>query len=100
MVALALAFNHPDMLRGIVLLSGYYYPTLRTDVLLALPPAIPVIGDLLRFTVSPFLSAAMLPRLSAKMFAPLLVPKSFSDRFLETDCPSGRAKFAPRVRTA
>jgi pimeloyl-ACP methyl ester carboxylesterase len=83
MVALALAFNHPDMLRGIVLLSGYYYPTLRTDVLLSLPPAIPVIGDLLRFTMSPFLSAAMLPRLSAKMFAPRPVPKGFRDRFLD-----------------
>jgi len=83
MVALALAFNYPAMLRGIVLLSGYYYPTLRTDVLLSLPPAIPVIGDLLRFTVSPFLSAAMLPRLSAKMFAPLRVPKGFSDRLLD-----------------
>ena len=28
-VALALALNHPDDVRGLVLLSGYYYPTLR-----------------------------------------------------------------------
>jgi pimeloyl-ACP methyl ester carboxylesterase len=83
MVALAAALNHPDMLRGIVLLSGYYYPTLRTDVLLSLPPAIPIIGDLLRFTVSPLLSAAMLPRLFRKMFAPMPVPKSFADYFLD-----------------
>jgi pimeloyl-ACP methyl ester carboxylesterase len=83
MVALAVALNHPDTLRGVVLLSGYYYPSLRTDVLLSLLPAIPIIGDLLRFTVSPLVSAAMLPRLFRKMFAPLLVPKSFADRFLD-----------------
>jgi pimeloyl-ACP methyl ester carboxylesterase len=83
MVALAVALNHPDTLRGVVLLSGYYYPTARADVLLSSPPAIPIIGDLLRFTVSPLVSAAMLPRLFRKMFAPLLVPKSFADRFLD-----------------
>ena len=32
-VALALGLNHPDAVRGLVLLSGYYYPTLRADVL-------------------------------------------------------------------
>ena len=47
-VALALALNHPDDVRGLVLLSGYYYPTLRADVLLSSPPAIPILGDLLR----------------------------------------------------
>ena len=46
-VALALALNHPDDVRGLVLLSGYYYPTLRADVLLSSPPAIPILGDLL-----------------------------------------------------
>jgi pimeloyl-ACP methyl ester carboxylesterase len=83
MVALALAANHPDSLRGVVLLSGYNYPTLRADVLLSLPPTIPIIGDLLRFTVSPLLSGAMLPRLFRKMFARLPVPRSFADHFLD-----------------
>jgi pimeloyl-ACP methyl ester carboxylesterase len=83
MVALTAALNHPKSLRGIVLLSGYYYSSLRADTLLAAPPSIPIVGDLLRFTVSPLLSEAMLPRLFRKMFAPLAVPRSFADRFLD-----------------
>ena len=44
-VALVLALYHPDDVRGLVLLSGNYYPTLRADVLLSSPPARPVLGD-------------------------------------------------------
>jgi hypothetical protein len=43
-VALAVALNHPDTLRGVVLLPRYYCPTLRADALLSSPPAIPIIG--------------------------------------------------------
>ena len=51
-VALALALNHPTSARGLVLLSGYYYPTWRADVVLSSPPAIPILGDLLRYSIS------------------------------------------------
>jgi len=47
MVALALALNHPDQVSGLVLASGYYYPTARADVVMVSPPATPVVGDLL-----------------------------------------------------
>ena len=47
-VALALGLNHPDAVKALVLLSGYYYPTLRADVLFSAPTAIPILGDLLR----------------------------------------------------
>ena len=77
-VALALALNHPDDVRGLVLLSGYYYPTLRADVLLSSPPAIPILGDLLRYTISPLLGKLLQPRLLKGMFAPLPVPASFA----------------------
>ena len=77
-VALALALNHPDDVRGLVLLSGYYYPTLRADVLLSSPPAIPILGDLLRFSISPLLGKLMQPLLLKGMFAPLPVPASFA----------------------
>jgi pimeloyl-ACP methyl ester carboxylesterase len=77
-VALALALNHPDDVRGLVLLSGYYYPTLRADVLLSSPPAIPVLGDLLRYSISPLLGKLLQPRLLKGMFAPLPVPASFA----------------------
>ena len=34
MVALALALDHPEHVSGLVLASGYYYPTARADVVL------------------------------------------------------------------
>jgi len=77
-VALALALNHPSAARGLVLLSGYYYPTWRTDVLLSSPPAIPILGDLLRYSISPVLGRLMQPLLLKGMFSPLPVPASFA----------------------
>ncbi|MGI8725865.1 MAG: alpha/beta fold hydrolase [Methyloceanibacter sp.] len=77
-VALAMALNRPNDVRGLVLLSGYYYPTLRADVLLSSPPAIPIIGDLLRFSISPLLGKLLQPLLLKGMFAPLPVPANFS----------------------
>jgi len=77
-VALAMALNHPNDVKGLVLLSGYYYPTLRADVLLSAPPAIPIIGDLLRFSISPLLGKLLQPLLLKGMFAPLPVPADFS----------------------
>ena len=38
LVALAMALDAPDAVGGLVLLSGYYKPTARLDVLLAAPP--------------------------------------------------------------
>ena len=77
-VALALALNHPDAVKGLVLLSGYYYPSLRADVLLSSPAAIPIVGDLLRYSISPLLGRLMQPLLLKGMFAPLPVPASFA----------------------
>ena len=57
MVAVALALQAPSLVRGLVLLSGYYFPTARADVALNLPLAAPVIGDALRHTVSPAIAA-------------------------------------------
>src|SRR4051794_39159712 len=51
MVAVALALNHPDQVSGLVLASGYYYPTARADVVLVSPTAMPALGDLLCYTV-------------------------------------------------
>src|SRR4051794_11757595 len=80
-VALALALADPAAVRGLVLLSGYYHPTLRADALLVAPAAVPVLGDLLRHTVSPLLGAALLPLLVKGMFAPLPVPERFREGF-------------------
>jgi len=81
LVALALALGHPGAARGLVLVSGYYHPTLRADALLVAPAAVPVLGDLLGHTVSPLLGAATLPLLVEGMFAPLPVPERFARGF-------------------
>lgn len=77
LVALALGLNHPQRVRGLVLLSGYYYPTMRLDSLLFAPPAIPVLGDIMRYTVSPLLGRLLTPWLLSQMFAPSPVPDTF-----------------------
>ncbi|MBP9233374.1 MAG: alpha/beta hydrolase [Hyphomonadaceae bacterium] len=80
-VVIALALNHPELASRLVLLGGYYYPTARPDVLLAAPAALPFIGDILRFTLSPLLGAAMIPHVNAKLFAPAAVPAIWKDEF-------------------
>src|ERR1700720_3132282 len=81
LVALALALDHPEAVSGLVLLSGYYRPTLRADVPLFSLPAIPVIGDLIRYTVGPLFGAALLPLAAKGMFSPLTVPERFANGF-------------------
>jgi pimeloyl-ACP methyl ester carboxylesterase len=44
-------------------------------------PAIPVLGDLMRYTIGPILSWAILPMAFRKLFAPRSVPRDFKTRF-------------------
>ena len=81
MIALALALNHPDEVSGLVLASGYYYPTARADVVLVSAPATPVVGDLLCYTFAPLVAEAMAPRMIRKMFSPQAVPARFQNQF-------------------
>jgi pimeloyl-ACP methyl ester carboxylesterase len=81
MVAAALALEHPDYVRSLVLLSGYYYPTPRLDVPLLSPPAIPLIGDLMRHTISPLLGRLIWPAMLRKIFGPAPIPARFTDEF-------------------
>lgn len=77
LVALALALDHPQRIGGLALLSGYYYPTLRPDPLLMSGPAIPLIGTLMRNTVSPIFGRLIMPLVLKHSFAPQSVPESF-----------------------
>ena len=81
MVALALALNHPDDVAGLVLASGYYFPKARADIALFSPPAIPLVGDILCYTIAPLMGEVMAPRMIAKMFAPQEVPARFEREF-------------------
>jgi pimeloyl-ACP methyl ester carboxylesterase len=69
-VALALAVQHQADTAGLVLLSGYYFWTLRPDVALVTAGALPGLGDLLRYTVSPLLGWLQMPLLKWQMFSP------------------------------
>src|SRR4051812_36904884 len=84
MVAVSLALQAPDLVRSLVLLSDYYFPTARMDVAMNAPLALPVIGDALRHTVMPPLARLMLPAGIRAMFAPAPVPEPF-DRLFPKD---------------
>jgi pimeloyl-ACP methyl ester carboxylesterase len=79
MVALAMALDHPALVSGLVLLSGYYYPTARPDILLASLSALPVAGDLIAMTVSPLLGLATGPAALKFSFAPAPVSNNMAD---------------------
>ncbi|MFC7537808.1 alpha/beta fold hydrolase [Sphingomonas sp. GCM10030256] len=81
MVAVALGLDHPEVASSLVLISGYYYPSARVDALVAAPPAIPIIGDVLRFTVSPLVAAASQDLMEKQMFGPAPVSEGWREDF-------------------
>jgi pimeloyl-ACP methyl ester carboxylesterase len=78
-VAVALGLRHPPAVAALVLASGYYYPTVRADVALLSGPAVPVLGDVLRYTIAPLLGNLMWPGVLRKIFGPAPVPPRFSE---------------------
>ena len=77
LVALALALHKSAAVRKLVLISGYYFPTLRIDAPVFATPAIPVVGDMMRYTVSAVFARLALNRTVKAMFAPQAVPAAF-----------------------
>jgi pimeloyl-ACP methyl ester carboxylesterase len=90
-----LALNHPDSVGGLMLASGYYFPTARADGILAAPATMPLLGDLLRHTISPIIGRIMAPAVFRKMFAPQAVPPRFSAEF-----PTGRTLRPSQMRAS
>jgi pimeloyl-ACP methyl ester carboxylesterase len=81
MVALALGQERPDLVSSLVLIGGYYYPSARADVVLAAPPAVPLVGDVIRYTASPLIGAAAKPAMEEKIFAPAPVSAGWRKEF-------------------
>lgn len=77
-VAVALGLKYPELIAGLVLVSGYYYPTLRGDVFLVSAPAVPVIGDVMAHTISPVLGRLFWPFMMRKIFGPAPKPNKFN----------------------
>jgi pimeloyl-ACP methyl ester carboxylesterase len=93
LVALALA--RIGRAKGLVLVAGYYFPSPRKDVWLMSGPAIPILGDVIRYTVAPLLGWIMLPAVSRRLFAPRPVPEVFNREF-----PRGLALRPSQIRAA
>jgi pimeloyl-ACP methyl ester carboxylesterase len=79
LVALEMAVQSSHDIRGLVLLSGYYYPTARLDAAMSVPLALPVIGDALRYTISPVTGRLLIKQAVKTMFSPAVTPRSFID---------------------
>ena len=77
LVAMAYALDYPAAARSIVLVSGYYFPTARLDVPLMASPALPILGDLMRHTISPLIGRLLWPRMLRLVFSPAPVPRYF-----------------------
>jgi pimeloyl-ACP methyl ester carboxylesterase len=77
LVAAALALRQDSDVRRLVLLSGFYFPEPRVDALVASPAATPVLGHIMRYTVSALTARAMFGRAMRAMFAPEPVPADY-----------------------
>ena len=78
-VAVALAIRHPSLVEALVLASGYYFPTARSDAAASLAPAMPGLGDVMSYTISPIFGRLMWPVMLRKLFGPRAVPEKFAD---------------------
>jgi pimeloyl-ACP methyl ester carboxylesterase len=81
LVAIALALRSDHAVSGLVLASGYYFPTFRMDFWFMSGPAVPLLGDLMRYTISPIISLAIMPKIIRTLFAPRAVPPEFKNEF-------------------
>ena len=81
LVALWMGIMHPNAIRGLVLMSGYYYPSLRLDVPLLSLPAVPYLGTFLRYTVSPVMGRLMWPLIKRRIFGPPATPDPFASGY-------------------
>jgi pimeloyl-ACP methyl ester carboxylesterase len=94
-VAVALGLEFPACVKALVLASGYYYPTVRSDVVAMSGPAIPLLGDVLRYTLAPIASRVLWPLLLRKIFGPREIPQEFAEGF-----PKGMAVRPSQLRAS
>jgi pimeloyl-ACP methyl ester carboxylesterase len=79
LAALALAKIRP--VAGLVLVSGYYFPSARLDVIAAALPAAPVSGTIWRWTVGPWVGRMLIQPMFQILFSPASVPARFKAMF-------------------
>ena len=77
LVAVEIGRRHADLVSALVLESGYYYPTARIDVVALSDPAVPVVGDVIRYTISPHAGRVLWPAMMRTIFGPAATPAKF-----------------------
>lgn len=78
LVALGMALEEPAAVSGLVLLSGYYFGTVRPDIWLLSAPAVPLVGDTMANTISPLAGRLIGPGAIKASFSPAPVPDKFA----------------------
>jgi pimeloyl-ACP methyl ester carboxylesterase len=81
LMALTYALDFPADTGAVLLISGYYFASARLDVVMAALAALPVLGDVLRYTVSPLLGWVTGPHVLKMVFAPSEVAQRFKKEF-------------------
>ncbi|MED5620976.1 alpha/beta fold hydrolase [Ideonella sp. BN130291] len=81
MVAVAMALSRPMDVSALVLLAGYVHPSVRMDVPWMAAPALPLLGRLMRHTVSPLLSRLLWPAFTWRLFSPREVTEPFKSDY-------------------
>ena len=83
LVAIAMGTQAQKELKGLVLLGGFYTPSLRIDVLFNSVPAIPLFGALMAHTLSPLVGRAFWGAMAWRLFspAPKALRTSFNERY-------------------
>lgn len=88
LVALALALEYPDDCARLLLISGYYFGSFRPETFVFGAPALPVAGDVMRYTISPPLASLLAPALAAQVFSPAHVDDGFTGELPLSTRPS------------
>ncbi|WP_426958357.1 alpha/beta fold hydrolase [Muricoccus radiodurans] len=81
LVALNMALDDPDKTAALVLLSGYFVPTPRLDVPVFSVTGIPILGDVMRYTISPLVAWLISGPLIRRIFSPAPVTMRFAAGF-------------------
>jgi pimeloyl-ACP methyl ester carboxylesterase len=81
LVALELALRHSKFVKRLVLAGGFYFPELRPGLAVLSAPAIPILGDIMRYTLSPLIARAIAPLAIRRMFKPKPVSRRFTQQF-------------------
>lgn len=93
LIGVSLALRPTADLQGLVLVSGYYFPTPWAGLWCLSLPAVPVVGDILCYTIAPLLGWLLMPRMVRVNFSPRAVPESFLRLF-----PKSLAMRPPQMR--